>query len=250
MYCRPLDYDASRADILLDSIDDNRRYPKVERRGNALTVLDLHPKTQYVFWLSLYFENRTEPYKWPSTERFVFETASDKPEPPGRPDVMHLRNDEYKVIWTASVNNGSPIDAYKLEGLRFRGAARINRPTNSTQGNYTLQMVEEIEPQADKWTVYYNGTDTSCVVKDLIPISMYSFRVQAHNVHGWSNYSLLSEPINDTLVSKEYRDFLVLAVAGPILMTLLVVVFSCILCGKFDRSIHFLKYFIDVVTLN
>lgn len=247
MYCRPLDYDAG--DVILDSANVERLYANVERRGNALTVLNLHPKTKYVFWLLLFFENRTEPYKWPSGERFVFETLADKPNPPGQPHIAPLGSNMFKINWTASVNNGSPIEEYSLEGLRFRVTARVSRAANGTQGNYTLQMVEEVEPQADKWTVYYEGNETYWIAKDLSPITIFSFRVRARNTHGWSEYSPLSEKTSDFFITKEYRDFLVLAVAGPILMTFLIVIFSCILCGEYTQCLDILFNLFSLISI-
>lgn len=236
MYCRPLNSDARSAVVILNSTNLLQPLPNVTRNGNVSTVLGLRPKTQYVFWVLLYFENRTDPYKWPPSDRFVFETLSDKPKSPGKPKIRHLQNDVFKIDWAAAENNGSPITNYKLEGLRSRVATRTSRSTNTTQGNYTLQIVEEVEPQADKWTPYYEGNETYWISKDLTPISAYLFRVKAQNAYGWGNYSELSERVNDTLVSPENRAFYLLAVAGPFLMTFLVVVFCCILCGEFKKT--------------
>lgn len=234
MSCRPLEYDDSSAEIILDSIEYLTNNTNVQQNGNILTVLNLHPKTQYMFWLSLYFENRSAPYTWPRDERFLFETFPDKPNAPGKPNIFHLRSDVYKVTWTAAENNGAFIEEYSLEALRYRVSNRVTRSTNATidYNQTNLLIIDELKPLADEWTEYYSGNDTYWIIKDLTPISMYSFRVRAKNAYGWSEYSSLSEPIADTYILNEHREYLVIAVVAPALVTVLIVVFSCILCGK------------------
>ena len=44
------------------------------------------------------------------------------------------------------------------------------------------------------WTVVYNGSDSIWTISDLPTGEMYIFRVAAHNLIGWSNYSGNSTP--------------------------------------------------------
>lgn len=248
MMCRPAAYDDSVAQIILDS-KHQINSSNVFLDGKILTVMDLHPKTQYVFWLSFWFQNRTEPYIWPREERFAFETLADRPSAPGKPSLNHLRGDVYQVTWLPADGNGASIDKYSLEGLRYRSSNRAVRSTDDNhKSNETFQSspppiipltVDEQEPNADDWTEYYSGNDTYWIIKDLDePITMYSFRVRAHNTHGWSEFSNSSEPTTYTLTA--HREYLVIAVAAPAFVAMLIVIFSCIICGKvFDIFVDF-----------
>lgn len=246
MACRPIGYDDSNAEIILDSTNQINS-SNVERTGNVLKILRLHPKTQYTFWLSFWFENRTEPYLWPRDERFVFETHADRPNAPGKPTINHLRSDVYQVTWPAAEGNGAAVEEYSLEGLRYRGLNRASRSTNESDTNdqyndttlvtNTLTniplSIEDPTPIADEWTEYYSGNETYWIIKDLDePISMYSFRVRARNAYGWSNYSALSEQITEIYTLTDRREYLLIAVAAPAFVAILIITFSCIVCGK------------------
>lgn len=251
MACRPIGYDDSNAEIILDS-SNQVNSSNVERNGNVLKILNLHPKTQYTFWLSFWFENRTEPYTWPRDERFVFETHADRPNAPGKPSINHLRSDVYQVTWPSADGNGAPIESYSLEGLRDRTTNRAARSTNSTnvtsdQYNDTTLVTntltnvpltaEEPETNFDDWTEYYSGNETYWIIKDLDePIAMYSFRVRARNAYGWSNYSAMSDRITEIYTLSEHREYLVIAVAAPAFVAILIVTFSCIVCGMFTNA--------------
>lgn len=243
MACRPIQMDDSDAEIILDSTHQINS-TNVEQTGNELTVLNLHPKTQYVFWLSFWFENRDQPYTWPQYERFVYETYADRPNAPGKPSIVHVRSDVYQVTWKAAEGNGAMIEEYSLEGLRYRGLNRAARSANSSdKENQTIVTntltnipltVDDPVPIADEWREYYHGNDTYWIIKDLgDPIAMYSFRVRARNAYGWSEYSALSEPITEIYALSEHREYLLIAVAAPALVTVIIVVFCCIMCGKF-----------------
>lgn len=243
MSCRPISgFDDSDAEVILDSTH-RINSTNVQRTGSILTVLNLHPKTQYIFWLSFWFENRSDPYTWPRDERFVFETYADRPNAPGKPSIVHVRSDVYQVTWKAAEGNGAIIEEYSLEGLRYRGLNRAARSTNLNGTNHTLVTntltniplaVDDPTPIADDWTVYYTGNDSYWIIKDLVdPIAMYSFRVRARNAYGWSEYSALSEPITEIYALSEHREYLLIAVAAPALVAILIVSFSCIICGKF-----------------
>lgn len=255
--CRPIEYDKSTYEILYDSgVQTN--YTNVQRNGNHLRVLNLHPKTFYVFWISLYLENRTDVYVWPQEDRFIFETLGDKPNAPGKPDIVHVRGDVYKVTWLPAENNGAPIEEYSLEGLRYRASNRMARSTdaNGVKTNETSNatnartptplVVDEPNPVTDEWTVYYKGNDTYWIIKDLTPIGLYSFRVRARNAYGWGGYSELSEQINEAYITSEHREYLLLAVAAPAFIIFLLVTLSCIVCGKLIK-IYFNQ---NVVVIN
>lgn len=243
MSCRPIGYDDANAEIILDSTDQINS-GNVQRNGNVLTVLNLHPKTQYVFWLSFWFEHREEPYWWPKEERFVFETLADRPNAPGKPTINHLRSDVYQVTWAPAEGNGAAVEEYSLEGRRYRGLKRAARSTNSSTYNDTTATntlaniplsVEEKLPIADDWTEYYSGNETYWIIKDLEePIAIYSFRVRARNAYGWSNYSDTSEPTTEIYSLSEHREILLIAVAAPAFIAVVIVAISCIVCGKFQ----------------
>lgn len=241
--CRPLEYDKTTSENLLDSSFKTNN-TNVQQNGNILKILNLHPKTQYIFWISLYFQNRSEVYVWPHDERFIFETQGDRPDAPGKPNIVHVRSDVYKVTWMPAENNGASIEKYSLEGLRYRAANRVARSTetNGLQNNNSNDVinsrtpiplvVDEFGPIADDWTEYYSGNDTYWIIKDLTPIDLYSFRVRAQNAYGWSEYSALSEQITEAFISNEHRDYLLIAIAAPAFIIFLLVSMSCIVCGK------------------
>lgn len=240
MACRPIQMDDSDAEIVLDSTHQINS-SNVQRTENVLTVINLHPKTRYVFWLSFWFENRHEPYVWPQEERFVFETYADRPNAPGKPIIAHVKSDVYQVKWKAAEGNGAPIEEYSLEGLRYRASSRATRSVNSTDTvNQTLLTktlanepftAEDVPPVFDEWTEYYRGNSTFWLIKDLVdPIAMYSFRVRARNANGWSEYSALSEPITAIDALSTHKNFLLIAAAAPALVAILIIGLCCVLC--------------------
>lgn len=246
MMCRPVGSDESIVEIILDSIHKTEiNNTNVQRNGKKLTVLNLHPKTQYQFWLSFQFENRSEPYNWPRDERFVFETHADRPNPPGTPLIINVQGEVYQVTWTAAEGNGAVVDEYSLEGVRYQISRRPTRSTNSTDtNNQTLAtnvlsvplIVDDPIPIADEWREYYRGNDTYWIIKGLPDaLSQYTFRVRARNAHGWSEYSSPSERTTD-IFTFEHREYLLTAVVAPALVTIVIVAFSCIYCGKCRSS--------------
>lgn len=250
MKCSPVGYNDSDAEVILDSAYDQQiNSANVARSGNNLTVLNLHPKTQYQFWLSFVFENRSDPYNWPlrDDERFVFETSPGRPNPPGKPKIVHVQSNVYRVTWTAAEGNGAMIDEYSLEGLRYHIVNRQSRSTNPSEiNNKTLVTntllnipltVDDPIPIADKWHEYYHGNDTYWIIKDSVAseLAQYTFRVRARNQYGWSDYSPFSDRITDKLSFVEHPENLVIAIVAPALVTIAIVSFSCILCGKFQR---------------
>lgn len=69
-------------------------------------------------------------------------------------------------MWSAPPNNGAPIIEYKVE-----------------------MCISE----KDDFTSVYHGLNTVCEVKGLLPNTCYSFRVQATNSAGPSEYSTLGQ---------------------------------------------------------
>lgn len=217
----------------------------MQNKGH-IEITHLIPKTTYVFWILLKFPMREQAYVWPMDERFSFETNGDRPDPPGRPMIEQLRSDVFKVIWLAARDNGAAVEEYSLEALRYRITKRVQRDAGELPPVYSTSVVtaipltvEEYEPIADSWTEYYNGTDSYWIVKDLSPINMYSFRVRARNAYGWGDYSEISEPITETYSTGAYRQVLLLAIGLPLLVTLILVLTSCLICGKFSFFVHY-----------
>lgn len=233
MFCRPYD-DKNAYEVILDSVHEVNS-TNARQIGNTVTVLNLHPKSRYLFWMQFWFENRLDVYDWPENERFVFETNTDRPSAPGTPSII-IRSNEVQVTWSPADGNGAPIEEYILEGLRKRVLNRALRSTNSNQANTVLdlrQTVNESEPIVDSWTVYYKGNETFWIVKGLTDISMYSFRVRARNANGYGEYSKLSEQTTGIPALSTDSGHLVIAVAAPALVAILVITFSCFVCGEF-----------------
>lgn len=245
MSCRPIfGYNDSAAEVILDS-NHQINSTNVQQNGDSgLTVLNLHPKTVYLFWLTFWFENRSDPYIWPRDKRFEFETNSDLPNAPDKPSIVQVRDDVFEVTWKPAEGNGAIIEEYSLEGIRYHGSNRASRSTNSSDKfndaliTKTLEnnklTVEEHPPIADAWKEYWSGHETYWIIKDLIgPIGEYSFRVRARNVHGWGKYSAVSERITQIPPLNGHSVNLLIAVAAPALVAILIVTFSCIACGEF-----------------
>lgn len=250
MKFRPIGYDDSAAEIILDSTHKQQiNTTNVQHNGKKLTVLNLHPKTQYQFWLSFQFANRSDPYNWPLDEHFVFETYADRPNAPGKPRILNIHQDVYQVIWLAAEGNGAMIEEYSLEGLRYHVLNRPSRSTNSNSNsngthNETAATddtllnipltVDESMPIADEWTEYYRGNDTYWIIKDLSSdLAQYTFRVRARNAYGWSEFSTVSDRITEIFPFVAHREYLFIAAAVPALVTIVIVTFCCIVCGEF-----------------
>lgn len=220
--------------ILLDSDDVNL--------ANVFSAVNLRPKTMYKFWLELDFDNRLQ-YIWPQNEVFLFETKANRPSAPGKPIISFLQTNVYKISWTKADHNGAPILEYNLEGLCYGGSKRAQRSTttNSTDAtayavntlNNTPLTADEQKPIMDCWTIYYKGNNTYWIAQNLTPISDYSFRVRARNINGWGEYSDSNDRVTDQRIFDEQRGYLIIAVAVPTFATILLIVFTCLLCGNF-----------------
>lgn len=232
-------YDIYSSTILINSVN----YTEESLPSERILVENLLPKTKYMFRITLNFPKRNDSYIWPPDGRFIFETLPDVPSSPGRPIVRAVKGDVYKVTWEPAVDNGAPIIEYVLEALRYHSRIRRSvqftsadeEPASLPSKTMTIQKTltaEEREPLADEWTVYYNGTDNYWIVKDLTPISEYSFKVRARNALGWGNYSDMNEIISDQAYAAERQGYVLLVVVAPIMLVMLVVFAACIVCGK------------------
>lgn len=228
--------------VVLDSENDTR--PMSDREN--FTVESLQPKTSYRFSVILYYSKQQTPYTWPQDGRFIFETLGDRPTAPGQPIVRPVTDEVFKVSWDAAKENGATIEEYSLEALQWRSTNRVVRSTDdfeivtngeplnyTTMLNSTSLMVEEIEPPVEQWNVYYNGSETHKIIKNLQPITQYSFRVKARNAYGWGPYSSTSEPINQPFITNNRRDYIIVAIMVPILVTLFIILGGCILFGMY-----------------
>lgn len=222
--------------------------------ADNIIVDHLQPKTQYLFVITMEFARMKLSYEW--ERHFVFETLPGRPNAPGKPNIKHVSGDVYKVFWTPALNNGAEIETYSLEALRYSVNKRDTRSTDTAAAEnrknvdtlrYTTMVtapplqVDESEPLEDSWTTYYNGSDTHWIIKDLVPIDKYSFRVRARNSFGWSEYSELSDIINAPLPSSEEYAYMMLATVVPISIALLIVLILCLFCSTF----HFFSYFVN-----
>lgn len=210
--------------------------------GNVFSAVNLRPKTVYKFWLELDFENRLK-YIWPQNEIIFFETKANRPNAPGKPVISFLQTNVYKISWTKADHNGAPILEYNLEGLCYSASNRVRRSTatNSTDltayavntlDNMPLIVDEQKPPITDRWTLYYKGNNTYWIAQNLTPISDYSFRVRARNINGWGEYSDSNDRVTDQRIFDEQRGYLIVAVAVPTFAIILLIVFTCLMCGN------------------
>lgn len=221
--------------------DENEFSIDITNKSELVVITELEPKTKYEFHLELYYPHVARPYQFP--ERFIFETLGDHPSSPGKPQIEHIAGEIFKVSWEPARSNGSPVTEYSLEALQSRlmlAAKRKRRssaPDNEnvvveTAANNTiismrdlLPWAEELQPLEDKWLVYCNTTELSCIVRDLYTMRLLMFRVRARNeAYGWGPYSEDSVRVIEPFVTPEKRDSLVFAIIAPA-----AIVSSCVL---------------------
>lgn len=121
-----------------------------------------------------------------SQEWLTFKAGAAEPDQPDQPTVAVRSATQLYVSWNEPKLNGAPIIEYRLE--------------------YTLYG------PCDSYVLAYQGNQTSADVRNLIPSSMYYFRVCAVNSAGQSSYSdgvshktLASIPNAPTIESYEER---------------------------------------------
>lgn len=268
-------------EIQYSAIDYNHELNKVdkvvsmdEQNASVYHVEHLHPKTKYNFSINLnYMNNPTRAYRWPPEKNdevsFIFETLGDCPTAPGKPNVRHVSDSIYQVLWESSRDNGGAIQKYSLEAIRTRehfpptnnhtvrhvrsakDSNDVDPPDHENEIHYeeNTDMPNEIEEPAEeveKWNEYYHGPDAYWIIKNLHPIEEYVFRVRALNDYGWGNYSAISDFVDIALASthgndpgiggkaKEDNHILMMLVALPISIVVLFCFFLCLLVGKLD----------------
>lgn len=178
-------------------------------------VENLHPKTVYIFSILIYYPRRDSPYFWPPNERFTYETLADSPTSPGKPILLHLSSNVYRIKWDPAKDNGATIEEYSLEGKNQTSQTnssnnRVKRSISSmnTSCNEGMMIHGEVN-----WVICYNGNETWWLIGDLHIFTNVIFRVRARNALGWGPYSLESEPVrpvaeqyapgnNDTIIYK------------------------------------------------
>ncbi|XP_052873398.1 protein sevenless [Anopheles cruzii] len=254
---------------------DGRRHYSPETIGTRYELAALLPKTRYRFVARIYYPDRVAPYLWPredSTLSFVYETLADRPGAPGRPVVMQLHADLYKVSWEMAKDNGAPLEEYGLEALvrqqppppPHRDAIKLVSAngtavtaTNATEqleattaevsGNETTALVTPptypvatttaatpLDGEAgDSWCLVYNGTDTYWIISDRQTINSNLFRVRARNSFGWGPYSKESRPVSHPMyVRRAVGYVMVFTCILAIVLLAVIVVIVCIL--RFD----------------
>ncbi|XP_037931507.1 protein sevenless isoform X2 [Teleopsis dalmanni] len=208
--------------VCIELKGENKYSVDVLENSTYTVISHLKPKTIYMFYLQLVYNSVVRPYYWPErlTERFLFETLGDKPSSPGQPQIEHIAGEIFKVFWDGSVDNGAPIIEYSLEALQTRFVKRKRRQTSSELNSIillnNLPWAEEPTPLEDKWIVYCNTIELSCIVRELHTLRLLMFRVRARNhPYGWGPYSIHSERVSEPFVSPEKRNSLVFAIIAP-----------------------------------
>lgn len=220
------------------------------RNKSHFQIDHLSPKTQYRFYLELYYPKLNEPFIWPSDARYVFETLGDVPSMPGKPDVKHESGEVYHISWEPSKENGAPIEQYSLEALKSqslrakRSTTEIisGQTTNSTIASMAIDLDNELdteeEGKEDQWTVFYSGPNHYWIAKGLHPIHLYKFRVRARNSYGWSSYSSNSEPVSEPFMSVHQITYQTIAILVSVGFLVMVVIGICIYFGEIRRQFY------------
>lgn len=227
--------------------NDNKAYTmNVTHSLDHMLVPHLQPKTKYQFNLKLYYEQLTQPFIWPEAynERFVYETLGDRPSAPGQPNIEHITGEIFKVFWEpAQSNNAGSIVEYSLEALQQCTQKRFKRTAAQMQNKNILNQllwVEEPQPLEDKWLVYCNTTELSCIVRDLHTMRLLMFRVRARNEpYGWGPYSEQSARVSEPYVSPEKRNSLIFAIIAPAVIVSLCIILLVV--GRKGTNNHLLK---------
>lgn len=219
---------------MFDSLDNEHN--NITALEQTLLIERLTPKTQYQFVMFLYYEKRLEPYMWPKDHLFIYETLGDRPSTPGRPRISHVSGDAYQVTWESSRDNGAIIEEYVLEGVqRRREKPQIVTNTNTTDTNNSSQIMEEnVEEQlSGTWEIFFNGTNTYWITRNMKSIGLFDFRVRAKNSYGWSDYSPESDQVEFGKSEPEKKVMLALYISLPIFVILVIVLAIAIVCGRF-----------------
>uniref|UniRef100_A0A8I5NJR3 Fibronectin type III domain containing 3B n=1 Tax=Papio anubis TaxID=9555 RepID=A0A8I5NJR3_PAPAN len=143
--------------------NDNLFHPKYTGEDLTCTVKNLKRSTQYKFRLTA---SNTEGKSCPS-EVLVCTTSPDRPGPPTRPLVKGpVTSHGFSVKWDVPASeSGCEVSEYS---------------------------VEMTEPK-DVASEVYHGPELECTVGNLLPGTVYRFRVRALNDGGYGPYSDVSE---------------------------------------------------------
>ena len=231
-----------------------------ESNNKFFQIDQLEPKTKYNFTMLLKYVNSDKTYRWSPTTKIEFETKCDVPSPPGRPFVKRVTEIISKISWTPSKDNGAQIEFYVLESRRVsnldeyekENSLRTKRAAVSTEFDDEQSDAEHeavTEPpfdvdheQDEKWTERYAGSE-SHYLANIEGIDKYIFRVKANNSYGFSVYSLISDFANstyplteNTTLSSDKPNILLLMISVPITIILLGVIFVCTILSEFQSK--------------
>lgn len=188
----------------------------------VMKLSSLQPKTRYSCRLAISYASTPAGSVYYTASQ-VYETLSDAPSAPGRPQLEHIAGEVFRVSWSPALENGAPIMLYNLEALQARRSSRRRRRRATSLD--LLPWAEEPLVIEDQWLDYCNTTELSCIVRELHSLRLLLFRVRARNrPHGWGPFSEDSERIAEPFVSPEKRGSLVLAIIAPA-----AIVSSCVL---------------------
>ncbi|XP_030245296.1 protein sevenless, partial [Drosophila navojoa] len=196
-----------------------------------MKLSSLQPKTRYSCRLAISYASTPAGSVYYTASQ-VYETLSDAPSAPGRPQLEHIAGEVFRVSWAPASENGVPIMLYNLEALQARRPSRRRRRRETSLA--TLPWAEEPQVIEDQWLDLCNTTELSCIVRDLHSRRLLLFRVRARNqLHGWGPFSEDSERIAEPFVSPEKRGSLVLAIIAPA-----AIVSSCVLALVLVRKVQ------------
>lgn len=73
--------------------------------------------------------------------------------------IEHIGSNIYKVIWEPSLDNGSPLMAYSLEGMLGDYDSKTDEGMRNRRqaANFTQNFIDS-EPINEDWQEFYNGT--------------------------------------------------------------------------------------------
>uniref|UniRef100_A0ABK0L2U7 Fibronectin type III domain containing 3B n=1 Tax=Rattus norvegicus TaxID=10116 RepID=A0ABK0L2U7_RAT len=184
--CSPEEVITYTLDIQEDE-NDNHFHPRYTGEDLTCTVKNLKRSTQYKFRLTA---SNTEGKSCPS-EVLVCTTSPDRPGPPTRPLLKGpVTSHGFSVKWDAPKDNGgSEILKYLLE---ITDGASEDVPASEGGCEVSEYSVEMTEPEEVASEVYH-GPELECTVGNLLPGTVYRFRVRALNDGGYGPYSDVSE---------------------------------------------------------
>lgn len=205
-------------------------------------IIDLQPKTNYKFSLQVYYPKRNEPYQWPQDPPLK-ETLADRPSAPGKPQFQTINKGIFGILWDPAKDNGAKIEFYILEGLKSDKTVKKRAPRSTTNQNepkiinssvlvLNQQTVEEKGPIEDEWQQLYSGNST--FFYDASVVAYRGFKVRAKNIYGWGPYSEPSFRINESFITAQNNESLLIAVSVPIFAVLIVVLAAILIYGEFN----------------